>query len=170
MKALDITGQRFGKLIAIQKAGSYKSPSRKHVLWECKCDCGGEVITRLNALRTGTVNSCGCLRGKKSFKHGLIGTSEYTCWSRMKDRCFNPKSLDYPNYGGRGITVCDEWKKSFTKFFEHMGKKPSVRHSIDRINCDGNYEPENCRWATPLEQSRNRRNTKYYKGASNNGT
>jgi len=92
--------------------------------------------------------------------HGMTKTPEYISWRRMKDRCFNPNSKDYPNWGGRGITVCDRWLNSFENFLADMGSRPTAKHSLDRIDNDGNYCPENCKWSTKAEQGNNRRNNK----------
>lgn len=155
---MDITGQKYGRLIAIKRNGFSQSPSRKHILWECLCDCGETITTKLNALRNGDVNSCGCLRkeGNRT-SHKMIHTPEYASWSHMKDRCKNINSKDFKNYGGRGISVCERWDMSFENFFSDVGARPTSAHSIDRINVDGNYEPSNCRWATNFQQARNKR-------------
>ena len=158
---VDLTGKRFGMLTAIQKGAPHQSPSRKQVTWVCRCDCGNEVTVQRGALRGGSTQSCGCLRdhvysAKKSAF--LDKKPEYNCWAAMKQRCTNQNDRFFSDYGGRGIRVCDSWSESFDAFFDDMGKRPSAMHSIDRIDTNGNYEPGNCRWATPAEQSRNKRN------------
>lgn len=166
MKIVDITGQRFGRLTAISKVGS----SRGNSLWLCKCDCGNEKVVRLPNLKNGT-KSCGCLNiekapergrksklGERSTKHGDFGTRLYGVWAGMKRRCLNPNTRYYSEYGGRGITVCDEWME-YSKFKDwamQSGYQEGL--TIDRQNVNGNYEPSNCRWATIQEQQRNRRN------------
>lgn len=164
--ALDISGKRFGRLIAISRNGVHMSPSRPHLLWLCRCDCGNMHTARLNALRTGSVSSCGCARIGANLTHGKVRTKEYAAWAHMKDRCYNKNSLDYPNYGARGIQVCERWKNSFESFLEDMGLSPGAKFSIDRINNDDGYNPENCRWADAKTQSRNKRNNVWY---SHNG-
>jgi len=108
--------------------------------------------------------SCGCLKAivtsAKNKKHGMFGTKEYSSYHRMKDRCFDKKNKDYKNYGARGITICDRWLNSFENFYADMGNKPTPKHSIDRIDNDGNYEPSNCRWASNIQQARNKRNNR----------
>lgn len=162
---IDLTGQRFGRLVAIRLGAPHQSPSRAQVTWECRCDCGTTVTVQRGSLRNGSSTSCGCsykdlgIR-KRTARHENI--PEYVVWFHMKQRCLNKNDPDYKHYGGRGITVCAEWAESFDQFFASMGKRTSEKHSIDRIDVDGNYEPGNCRWATPLEQARNRRNTRYY--------
>jgi hypothetical protein len=139
------------------------------VAWYCKCDCGSNSIARGPALRFGTVRSCGCLQKdtvtQRNLKHGnnyrVKGSpsSEYTTWCGMHQRCRDPKSTSFKNYGGRGISVCTRWL-DFRNFLDDMGKKPSIKHTIDRKNNDGNYEPTNCYWATRIEQQKNKRGPK----------
>lgn len=155
---LDLTNQRFGRLIAIAP-GPAKSKS-----WRCRCDCGTVRDFRMTHLRSGHTKSCGCLHrelfAQLKTRHGDCKrrsptSSEYYSWLAMKSRCGNPKTDKYHYYGGRGISVCERWRNDFTAFLADMGRKPSSRHSIDRINNDGNYEPGNCRWATTGEQKLN---------------
>jgi hypothetical protein len=156
----------------ILKLRGYDKTDHKYGIWRCtKCNTVKRILM-VNVL-SGHTQTCGCLKvehgkklGKAAIKHGMTGTTEYKTWLHMKDRCYNSSEKSYPHYGGRGITVCDEWRNSFEKFYEYMGNKPSPEHSIHRPENDGNYEPGNAVWATQEEQVRNRRNTKYmtYKG------
>jgi hypothetical protein len=158
----DRTGDTYGNLIVVGYSGTTDD---NRSLWLCKCVCGNEKIIMGAALQGGHTKSCGCLQkevvSKLATTHGYSKKtnkrSEYRSWQMMKSRCLNKNSPEFPNYGGRGITVCERWVNSFENFLEDMGDKPTVRHSIDRFpNKDGNYEPSNCRWATDLEQVKNR--------------
>lgn len=156
MHVIDLTGQRFGRLVV---SGLTRSQHRR---WRCQCDCGGERIARTSELRSGRVLSCGCLRresaarvGKATTTHGMRYTPEYRAWSGMKQRCTNPKISNFPQYGGRGIRVCDRWMASFDDFLADLGPRPSPDHSLDRIDNDGHYDPSNCQWRTRVEQQRN---------------
>lgn len=149
----DLTGLKFGRWTAL----SYYGYVNKRSLWNVKCECGNERKVDAYFLTSGKSKSCGCYRSEKQTKHGRTGSPEYSVWEGMKERCYNPKSTFYHHYGGRGIIICDRWKDSFKNFFEDMGERPTLKHSIDRIDNDGIYEPSNCKWATQKEQRRNSR-------------
>lgn len=154
-----LAGKRFGFLVA-ETPTHTKGRSRRIVAWECKCDCGNRATVGAQRLKSGNTKSCGCLAKltQSRLSHGFCRksgrASEYTSWSMMKNRCSNPKANRYHNYGGRGIKVCKRWNK-FENFLADMGLKPTPKHSLERINNNGDYEPSNCRWATPKEQGQN---------------
>lgn len=154
--AIDLTGQRFGRLTPI-RIGERQGSSR---MWICVCDCGRENVVRTAHLLGGRVKSCGCLNSEMisamHLRHGRTHTPEHKCWIKMRERCRNPKDISYKYYGAKGVTVCERWNQ-FESFFEDMGLKPSPKHSIDRIDPYGNYEPSNCRWADSKTQSTNKR-------------
>lgn len=156
-KFTDMTGQKFGRLLVIERSGR---STRGFVAWLCQCDCGGTKIADGGSLREGFVKSCGCLlietAAERNFKHGRCGTPEHRAWKALRGRCNNPNDPAYANYGGRGIRVCERWN-SFDNFLADMGLKPTPKHSIDRIDNNGNYEPGNCRWATDSQQNKNKR-------------
>ncbi len=159
-KFIDITGQRFARLLVLGFAGR----ERKHSKWFCKCDCGSITKVSANQLRTDSTKSCGCLKdettSKRNTTHGMCGTPEYIAYGNMKMRCYNPNDARYSDYGGRGIKVCERWHK-FENFLADMGLKPSPAHSLDRIDFNGDYCPENCRWETDLIQAQNRRPVRF---------
>lgn len=130
------------------------------VMWLARCDCGRAVTVRAACLKRGSTRSCGCatrsMIAMRTTRHGMSRSPEYRTWSGMIDRCTNPRLRTWSAYGGRGIRVCDRWLK-FENFFSDMGQRPSRKHSLDRVDNDGNYEPGNCRWATPDVQQNNHR-------------
>lgn len=154
----DLTGLRFGRLVALEEAGRTRD---KSVLWRCKCDCGTSKVIDGSWLRDGRVVSCGCLKLEKFVKrvtrHGQHSTPEYIAWMNMRRRCYSRGTINWEYYGGRGITVCDRWNERFENFFEDMGSRPSSQHSLDRVDPDGPYSPENCVWATREEQALHKR-------------
>ena len=157
MKARDITGQTFGHLTAIHEVSRKRGSHR----WEFMCKCGAFTITDKYAVMSGATKMCRTCAYASSRTHGLTKSRIYRIWSGMIQRCYNPKVRIYKNYGGRGIEVCDRWR-SFINFYEDMGAEYADNLSIDRINNDGNYCPDNCRWSSRAEQSRNyRRNLKF---------
>lgn len=164
---VNLIDSRFGRLIVKAYAGKPASEHR----WFCVCDCGNSLEVGGSNLRTGNTSSCGCLRLERckasntTHGHSRKTREGYGSWAAMLSRCLNPKATFYAAYGGRGIEVCNRWRhgegdlSAFECFLADMGPRPSLEHSIERINIDGHYEPQNCHWATDYEQVRNRQRT-----------
>lgn len=147
----NLTGRRFGKLTVITRCGTHKSG---RALWLCQCDCGNEHIAKASDLLRGSTSSCGCNRGS----HHMTGSRLYRIWNGMKTRCYYPHNDNYSYYGGRGISICDEWRENFETFMQwSLSNGYNDELSIDRINVEGDYEPENCRWVDWKTQCNNRR-------------
>lgn len=159
---LDVTGRRFG-LLTVVSLGPKSRAGRNR--WVCACDCGGTALVGISDLRSGHTASCSCahrnMLRERLTTHGGTRTPEYSSWCNMKDRCLNPNNPKFVDYGGRGISICARWLHDFEAFRDDMGPKPSAKHTVDRIGNSGNYEPGNCRWATPTTQARNTRRTRY---------
>ncbi|MGA5670096.1 hypothetical protein ACPCTG_32020 [Streptomyces pseudogriseolus] len=152
MRKVDLEGQRFGRLLVLAEAGRLDGK----VAWLCQCDCGKTMRTRGTLLRSGQSKSCGCTHGGHNATHRMTGTRMHRIWHNMLNRVTNPKAKGYKHYGGRGITVCERWRK-FENFYADMASTYRDGLSIDRIDSNGNYEPSNCRWVTMDEQARNKR-------------
>ena len=155
--AVDMAGKQFGKWTVLRRGGT--SATRK-ALWLCRCECGKESLVDGDSLRRGGSKSCGCLVDVAKLKHGKSRTTEHVIWGNMIQRCTNPKTINYKDYGGRGIIVCQRWRDSFENFLSDMGKRPSFDYTLDRIDNNGNYEPGNCKWSTQSEQNKNQRRNK----------
>lgn len=154
--AIDLTGQQLGRLTVVERLPRLQRTGG--VRWRCRCVCGGELITRSAALRSGKARSCGCQRTDSNTKHGLSRTPEYFAWKNMHARCSDPEHRAFASYGGRGIRVCERWS-SLRVFVSDMGPRPAG-HSLERIKNDEGYSPDNCRWAIPATQQRNKRNNR----------
>ncbi len=158
----DETGKRYTRLLVLEHVGSDKHHNK---IYKCQCDCGQLKNVNGNDLRTGNTKSCGCLGREQSaarlIKHGLTESPEYFAWQALKNRCYREKDDHFHRYGGRGITVCDEWKNDFSAFYEHVGPRTSPLHSIHRLENDKGYEPGNVIWATKEEQC-NLRSTNHF--------
>lgn len=154
MKGVDLTNLKFGRLTAVSPNGKTK---HNKITWLCKCDCGKLKTVISGNLKSGTSNSCGCLMMEQNTKHGDHKTAFYNAWRDLKFRCNAPSSPEYHNYGGRGVKVCKEWNDDYLNFKNDMFDSYVHGLSIDRINVDGDYCKENCRWATNKEQCNNMR-------------
>lgn len=153
MERDDLTGRSFGRWTVI--GFGYKSRFGE-LLWNCKCECGREKAVKAAILRKGESTSCGCLHREAVTTHGMSNTRTFKSWDTMKQRCFNSNAPDFDRYGGRGIKVCERWRTSFSAFLEDMGERPEG-YTLDRIDNEGDYELDNCKWSTGSEQQQNTR-------------
>ena len=158
-KFIDLTGNRYGRLFVIERAENKKRNNNKtRIMWKCVCDCGNTVIVESAHLRSGHSQSCGCI----TKKHGMFGTRIYKIWDGMKQRCYNENHERYIDYGGRGISICEEWKNDFQAFYDwSMANGYADDLTIDREDVNGNYEPGNCRWTDDIVQHNNTRVNRY---------
>lgn len=165
MKALDITGRRFGRLTAVCFVESVQFKYGWIRFWRCRCDCGSVVDVRIASLTCGATRSCGCwgqelTRNGRRTTHSATNTAEFSIWIGIRQRCSKPSNKHYQRYGARGITVCERWETSFENFLSDMGPRPSPRHSVERIDNDKGYYLENCKWGLAVDQANNRRNNR----------
>lgn len=155
---IDLTKKQFGRLTVLERAKNVKPGKTK---WKCRCSCGNIATISASHLKSGHTISCGCFKkevlSKRNFTHGLCDSPEYRAWNGITARCYNPSEPVFKHYGGRGIKVCGEWRHNFMAFYNHVGKRPSPKHSIDRIDNNSDYRPGNVRWATYHEQMNNKR-------------
>lgn len=155
-RLIDETGKKYGRLTVIRRA-----TLGKNYKLLCLCECGKETEVSVPSLRSGYTKSCGCLKKEtatiNSTKHGGHGSTEYRTWQAMIRRCTDKNHKNYTDYGGRGIAVCNRWLEGYSNFLEDMGIRPTKDHSIERIDNNGNYEKDNCKWETKINQGRNRR-------------
>lgn len=165
-KVRDLTGERFGKLTVISRNISPASLAKKRAMWDCICVCGRSKIVDTNKLKLGRVKSCGCGLFRSNTSrfgsrevHGMSKTALYRTWNNMLNRCLREKDARYDDYGGRGITVCEDWL-SFSNFYRDMGYPPGPRYSIDRVDNDLGYSKANCKWSSRKEQARNKRSSR----------
>lgn len=154
---VDLTGKRLNRWLVLSLSSSGRT-----VKWLCRCDCGKEKRVRGQHLKNGASRSCGCYAvDNHPTKHNATGTPEFMAWTSIKQRCGNIKNPSYKNYGGRGIKVCAEWEDSFSLFISDVGKRPSDKYSIDRIDNDKGYNKDNCKWSLRSEQNRNHRRNRW---------
>lgn len=156
---INLEGQQFGRLLVKEQAEHIKG----RTAWRCLCDCGTEYNAVSWTLLSGHTKSCGCWKrdngveqGKRRVKHGMTNSQAFTRWRSMISRCENPKNSSYARYGGRGITICSEWRNSFEQYLSDVGFPPFEGAQLDRIDNDGNYEPSNVRWSSPVDNANNR--------------
>lgn len=148
-RLIDLTGHQYGRWSVLSRAPN----QGEKVMWNCRCECGAVKPVQAGRLRFFDDPPCGCM--PNNLKHGMLKSREYSSWKAMRARCLNPTDKDWPNYGGRGISICDEWD-DFSVFFSDMGHRPEGQ-TLGRMDNAGNYTPSNCRWETPTQQQRNRR-------------
>lgn len=168
IKSKNLTGQRFGRITVIERANDYISPKGCHrPMWLCRCDCGNEVVIDPSKLKSEHTQSCGCLKNEKARerlkKHGMSHTKTHQEWIGIRQRCLNPNCKDYKDYGARGITMCDRWRDSFEAFYEDVSKLKHFEekeYTLNRIDNDGNYEPNNVEWASAITQQNNKRSNR----------